>query len=132
MTIADREIEVAIRERIEKALPDHGSFGEETGRERCEADAVWVINPIDDTRSFITGWPLFGMLLAPVWRGRALFGQIDMPMLKECWVGWSGRHFVQRRSSAAPHAGGAGRHRGRVREQEHGRYALTHTNWLVY
>jgi inositol-phosphate phosphatase / L-galactose 1-phosphate phosphatase / histidinol-phosphatase len=87
VTIADREIEVAIRERIEKAFPDHGIFGEETGRERCGADAVWVIDPIDGTRRFITGWPLCGLLLALVWRGRPLFGQIDMPMLNERWVG---------------------------------------------
>jgi inositol-phosphate phosphatase / L-galactose 1-phosphate phosphatase / histidinol-phosphatase len=49
-----------------------------------------VVEPIDGTRRFITGWPLFGMLLALVWRGRPLFGQIDMPMLNERWVGWSG------------------------------------------
>jgi histidinol phosphatase-like enzyme (inositol monophosphatase family) len=91
VTVADREIEAALRARIKAAFPDHGIFGEEAGRERCEADAVWVIDPIDGTRSFITGWPLFGMLLALMWQGRPLFGQIDMPALNERWVGFAGR-----------------------------------------
>jgi inositol-phosphate phosphatase / L-galactose 1-phosphate phosphatase / histidinol-phosphatase len=91
VTIADREIEAAIRRHITEVFPDHGIFGEESGRERCDADVVWVIDPIDGTRSFISGWPLFGMLLAALWRGRPVFGQIDMPALDERWVGCSGR-----------------------------------------
>ena len=79
VTIADREVEAFIRNRISATYPEHGIFGEESGREHCDADFVWVIDPIDGTRSFISGWPLFGMLLAALWRGQPLFGQIDMP-----------------------------------------------------
>lgn len=91
VTIADREIEAFIRRRIAATYPDHGIFGEENGRERCDADLIWVIDPIDGTKSFISGWPLFGMLLAALWRGQPVLGQIDMPALNERWVGCRGR-----------------------------------------
>lgn len=91
VTIADREIEQALRQRIVATFPEHGIFGEEGGRARMDAETLWVIDPIDGTRSFISGWPLFGMLLAVLWRGRPLVGQIDMPQLNERWVGVAGR-----------------------------------------
>lgn len=90
VTIADREIEAAIRARIAARFPDHGILGEEHGRDRLGADYVWVIDPIDGTRSFISGWPVYGMLLALLWREKPILGLIDMPILEERWLGRAG------------------------------------------
>jgi inositol-phosphate phosphatase / L-galactose 1-phosphate phosphatase / histidinol-phosphatase len=87
VTIADRAAEAAMRAAITRAFPDHGIIGEEHGRERADAEFVWVLDPIDGTKSFITGKPLFGTLIALTWRGRPVVGVIDMPALGECWCG---------------------------------------------
>lgn len=87
VTIADREIEAALRSQIAERFPSHGILGEEHGRERLDADLVWVIDPIDGTRSFISGWPIYGMLLALLHHGEPILGVIDMPILRERWVG---------------------------------------------
>src|SRR4051812_37416585 len=64
VTIADRNAELAMRELIRARFPDHGIIGEEFGRERDDAEFVWVLDPIDGTKSFISGVPLFGTLVA--------------------------------------------------------------------
>ncbi|MGY9014946.1 MAG: inositol monophosphatase family protein, partial [Rhodospirillales bacterium] len=64
VTIADREAESVMRTLIAETFPDHGIFGEEHGQERIDAKYVWVLDPIDGTKSFITGKPLFGILIA--------------------------------------------------------------------
>ncbi len=87
VTIADRDAEAAMRAAIGRVFPDHGIIGEEFGRERADAEFVWVLDPIDGTKSFITGKPLFGTLIALTWRGRPVVGVIDMPALDECWWG---------------------------------------------
>ena len=87
VTIADREAEAAMRAAIGRAFPEHGVIGEEYGRERPDAEFVWVLDPIDGTKSFITGKPLFGTLIALTWQGRPIVGVIDMPALGECWSG---------------------------------------------
>jgi inositol-phosphate phosphatase/L-galactose 1-phosphate phosphatase/histidinol-phosphatase len=98
VTIADREAEAAMRELILATFPDHGILGEEHGQERLEAEFVWVLDPIDGTKSFITGRPLFGTLIALAHRGRPVLGLIDQTILRERWVGvagmpstWNGR-----------------------------------------
>lgn len=91
VTRADREIESAMRVRIEAAYPGHGIIGEEYGIVRGEAEFVWVIDPIDGTRSFIAGLPLFGTLIALAQHGRPIVGVIDHPALGERWVGAKGR-----------------------------------------
>jgi inositol-phosphate phosphatase/L-galactose 1-phosphate phosphatase/histidinol-phosphatase len=87
VTVADREAEAAMRAAIGRAFPEHGIIGEEYGRERPDAEFVWVLDPIDGTKSFITGKPLFGTLIALTWQGRPVVGVIDMPALAECWWG---------------------------------------------
>jgi inositol-phosphate phosphatase / L-galactose 1-phosphate phosphatase / histidinol-phosphatase len=87
VTVADREVEAAMRAAIGRAFPQHGIIGEEYGRERPDAEFVWVLDPIDGTKSFITGKPLFGTLIALTWQGRPVVGVIDMPALGECWWG---------------------------------------------
>lgn len=90
VTIADRAAEQAIRSLIADHYPRHGIFGEEHGRERLDADFVWVIDPIDGTKSFISGVPLFGTLIALVRDGRPVLGVIDQPISGERWVGGTG------------------------------------------
>ena len=91
VTAADREAEQALRAEIAKAHPDHGIVGEEYGRERAESAFVWVLDPIDGTKRFISGNPLFGTLIALLRTGRPILGLIDMPMLGERWLGAAGR-----------------------------------------
>src|SRR5579863_9619853 len=91
VTVADREAEAEMRALIEARFPDHGVLGEEHGRTRPEADYVWVLDPIDGTKSFISGVPLFGTLIALTYRGRPILGLIAQPILRERWVGATGR-----------------------------------------
>lgn len=91
VTIADREAEAAMRALIGKTFPSHGIIGEEHGREREGASHVWILDPIDGTKSFITGRPLFGSLIALCRDGRPIVGIIDCPALRERWVGAAGR-----------------------------------------
>ena len=82
VTIADREAEARMRELIEAAYPEHGILGEEHGTVRPDAEFVWVLDPIDGTKSFITGRPLFGTLIALAHRGRPVLGLIDQSILQ--------------------------------------------------
>lgn len=90
VTIADRESEQTMRTLIEERYPDHGIYGEEFGSVRTDAEYVWVLDPIDGTKSFITGKPLFGTLIGVLYRGVPVIGIIDQCVLKERWVGITG------------------------------------------
>lgn len=90
VTIADREAEAAMRKILQSRAKGHGIIGEEYGKENEGADYVWVMDPIDGTKSFITGRPLFGTLIALLKEGKPILGIIDMPILDERWVGLSG------------------------------------------
>jgi len=90
VTIADREAETAMRELLTREVPDHGVFGEEHGAVRTDADYVWVLDPIDGTKAFITGLPLFGTLIGLFHRGKPVLGIIDQPILQERWLGVDG------------------------------------------
>ena len=91
VTIADRAAEMAMRRLIALRFPAHGIFGEEFGRERPDAEFTWVLDPIDGTKSFISGVPLFGTLIALAYRGRPILGIIDQPISRERWIGAAGR-----------------------------------------
>lgn len=95
VTQADRAAETAMREILGKERPADGIFGEEHGVERVDAASVWVLDPIDGTRSFITGSPLWGTLIALLRGGRVELGMIDMPVLGERWVGRAGTGAVR-------------------------------------
>jgi inositol-phosphate phosphatase/L-galactose 1-phosphate phosphatase/histidinol-phosphatase len=81
-----------MRNLIEDAYPDHGIIGEEHGTVRTESTMVWVLDPIDGTRSFIAGKPIFGTLIALLSDGEPFLGIIDQPVLGERWVGAWGQH----------------------------------------
>jgi inositol-phosphate phosphatase/L-galactose 1-phosphate phosphatase/histidinol-phosphatase len=87
VTIADRNAEKAMRALIEARYPQHGIFGEELGSVRLDSEFVWVLDPIDGTKSFITGKPLFGTLIGLCHRGVPTIGVIDQCVLRERWVG---------------------------------------------
>ena len=87
VTIADREAEAAIRALIEAAFPDHGIIGEEMGTTNEGAALTWVLDPIDGTRSFITGKPVFGTLIALMENEVPILGVIDQPISGERWAG---------------------------------------------
>jgi inositol-phosphate phosphatase / L-galactose 1-phosphate phosphatase / histidinol-phosphatase len=90
VTIADRETEAALRQMVKLAYPDHGLLGEEFPPERADAEFVWIFDPIDGTKSFITGRPFFGTLIALLHHGKPILGVIDHPALGERWIGASG------------------------------------------
>ncbi len=87
VTVADRETERALRNLIGEHFPDHGIYGEEFGEENFDSRFTWVLDPIDGTRSFITGTPTFGTLISLMENGCPVFGVIDMPAMDERWIG---------------------------------------------
>ncbi len=91
VTIADRDAERAMRALLAARAPAHGIVGEEEGRENADAEYVWVLDPIDGTKSFISGKPMFGTLVSLVRAGRPVVGVIDQPVSRERWVGVAGR-----------------------------------------
>jgi myo-inositol-1(or 4)-monophosphatase len=90
VTEADRAAERAMRGLLRGRFPGHGVWGEEFGPERAEAEWLWLLDPIDGTRAFVTGRPLFGTLVALLHQGRPVLGLIDQPGIGERWIGVAG------------------------------------------
>ncbi|OQW92214.1 MAG: histidinol-phosphatase [Beggiatoa sp. IS2] len=90
VTIADRAAEQMMRQLITEVYPNHGIFGEELGTLHRDADYLWVLDPIDGTKSFISGKPLFGTLISLLYQGKPILGIIDQPILRERWLGGEG------------------------------------------
>ena len=84
-----------MRALLTEHVPEHGVFGEEHGAVRTDAEYVWVLDPIDGTKAFITGLPIFGTLIALLHRGQPVLGVIDQPILQGALAG-------RRRASARP------------------------------
>ncbi|WP_255006572.1 inositol monophosphatase family protein [Roseovarius sp. M141] len=91
MTQADKGIEADIRAYLAEHFPDNGIFGEEHGIEGGDREHLWVIDPIDGTRSFLSGNPMFGFLLAYLNGGVPQVGVIAMPALHETFIGVKGQ-----------------------------------------
>lgn len=91
VTQADKAVEADLRAYLGAIFPDHGIFGEEEGIDTKGSDHLWVIDPIDGTRSFLSGHPLFGFLLAYLNKGQPEIGVIGMPTLGEVLIGLRGQ-----------------------------------------
>ena len=91
VTIADRAAEQAMRALLTERFPDHGVLGEEFGHDRAGAEFTWVLDPIDGTRAFITGRPIFGTLIGLLHNDTPILGIIDQPITGERWIGAAGQ-----------------------------------------
>ena len=109
VTAADHAAETAMRALIRRTFPDHGIIGEEFGKERADAEYVWVLDPIDGTKSFICGMPAWGTLIALLRSGEPVFGVMNQPFTRERFSGDGG---------AAHYRGPAGERDLRVRACE--------------
>ena len=87
VTIADKETEQIIREQIRKNYPNHGILGEEYEDENLDSEFIWVIDPIDGTRSFIAGHKDFGNLISLLHNNKPVIGIINCPAHNERWLG---------------------------------------------
>src|SRR3954471_20787463 len=106
VTAADRAAESTMRSLIKRSFPEHGVVGEEHGSENTEAEYVWVLDPIDGTKSFITGMPAWGSLIALTRNGVPVFGMMHQPFIGERFSGDGG---------ASQYRGPAGKRALRVR-----------------
>ena len=102
VTRADREVEAMIRERIGATYPDHGIHGEEEGRTGTECSYTWIIDPIDGTRGYICGSPMWGMLLGLKLEDQCLLGVMHQPYLQETWYGSKDGAFTRRDGATQP------------------------------
>lgn len=87
VTAADRAAEQAMRTLIRRHFPEHGIIGEEFGNDRDDAEYVWVLDPIDGTKSFIAGMPVWGTLIALTRLGEPVFGMMHQPFMQERFTG---------------------------------------------
>ena len=90
VTAADHAAETAMRTLIRRTFPDHGIIGEEYGKERADAEYVWVLDPIDGTKSFISGMPNWGTLIALLRSGEPVYGMMSQPFTRERFSGDGG------------------------------------------
>jgi myo-inositol-1(or 4)-monophosphatase len=107
VTAADRAAENAMRALIRTTFPGHGIIGEEYGSERTDAEYVWVLDPIDGTKSFIAGMPAWGTLIGLMRFGEPVFGMMHQPFIGERFSG---------DGAAASYRGPASKRELRVRE----------------
>ena len=87
VTIADKKSELKIRELINKAYPSHGILAEEFDNTNLDSEYIWVVDPIDGTRSFIAGHKDFGTLIALLYKKKPVLGIINCPAHSERWIG---------------------------------------------
>jgi myo-inositol-1(or 4)-monophosphatase len=90
VTEADRGAEAVIRQKIRATFPSHGVMGEEYGSERLDAEFVWVLDPIDGTKSFISGMTNWGTLIGLLRNGQPCYGMMHQPFTRERFSGDGG------------------------------------------
>jgi histidinol-phosphatase len=83
VTIADRESEAIIKSVLLGAFPGHGFYGEESGKTQAEAEYVWLVDPIDGTKSFVAGYGMFSTQIALMHRGELILGVSSAPAHEE-------------------------------------------------
>ena len=87
VTEADRAAEIAMRNLIRQHFPSHGIIGEEFEDERTDAEYVWVLDPIDGTKSFLAGLPVWGTLIALTHHSEPVYGMMHQPFIGERFSG---------------------------------------------
>lgn len=96
VTSADHAIEKVLRETIQSKYPDHGIVAEESGLANTDAEFCWYIDPIDGTRAFLMGSPLWGTLVGLTASGEPVFGLLAQPILQELFFGAPGGSWLIR------------------------------------
>ena len=102
VTAADRSAEMAIREGLAELHPSHGIVGEEFGALRRDADYCWIVDPIDGTRAFIVGQPLWGTLIGLTHKGAPLLGLMDQPFVGERFFSGEREAFLRHGGTTRP------------------------------
>ncbi len=102
VTEADKGAERAIRNLICERYPDHGVIGEEYGEDRPDAEFVWVLDPVDGTRAFIAGLPVWTTLIGLRFQGKPVLGSIGQPFLGELYIGHAGGSRLITRGETRP------------------------------
>ncbi len=96
VTVADQAAETFIRNALAQHFPDHGVLGEEFGLSETDSPFQWIIDPIDGTRAFISGMPLYGMLVGLLKDGVPVLGVVRMPELDEVYASDGARSTLNR------------------------------------
>lgn len=125
VTEADREAERVIREVIEGRFPDHGIVGEEFGDKTGSTPYKWIIDPIDGTRAFISGIPVWGTLLALYENDRPVAGAMEQPFTGERFLALDGQSTLYRQGQTTPLK------TGQVENLEHATLMTTDPNLFV-
>ena len=102
VTEADKGAERAIRQVVAARYPDHGFIGEEYGEDRPDAEFVWVLDPVDGTRAFIAGLPLWCTLIGLRHEGKPVLGSIGQSYLGEIYIGHAGGSRLMSRGESRP------------------------------
>jgi histidinol phosphatase-like enzyme (inositol monophosphatase family) len=102
VTEADKGAERAIRRLIAERYPEHGVIGEEYGEDRPDAEWVWVLDPVDGTRAFIAGLPLWTTLIGLRFQGKPVLGSIGQSFLGELYIGHAGASRLMTRGESRP------------------------------
>ena len=100
VTEADRDAEIAIRAVLSARFPDHGIIGEEWDAKASAGEFDWIVDPIDGTRAFISGVPVWGTLIGLTRNGRAVAGLMAQPFTDEIYIGMPGTSIYRRGGSA--------------------------------
>ncbi len=102
VTAADKDAEIAIRAVLSAAFPDHGIIGEEWDPKASSGAFDWIVDPIDGTRAFISGVPVWGTLIGLLHKGRAVAGLMAQPFTGETYIGLPGEAFYTRNGKTSP------------------------------
>ncbi|VAW57002.1 hypothetical protein MNBD_GAMMA07-2284 [hydrothermal vent metagenome] len=90
VTQVDKASEILVREMVMQKFPTHGILGEEYPAHQADAEFVWIVDPVDGTKYFMTGHPIFALLLGLAYQGEFILGVIDQAISKERWIGADG------------------------------------------
>ena len=102
VTAADKDAEIAIRAVIARYFPEHGIIGEEWDAKTTSSAFDWIVDPIDGTRAFISGVPVWGTLIGLMYKGRAVAGLMAQPFTGESWLGLPGTAIYSRGGKSNP------------------------------